>query len=66
MAYGESRTPIEYESRLTELAVTDEMRGRVRERLGQFRRTPEIPVYSQGIDNRLQEITKQYHRSTGS
>ena len=66
MAYGESRTPIEYESRLSELAVTDTMRKNVQERLGQFRRTPEIPVYSQGIDQKLQEITKQYHRSTGS
>lgn len=66
LAYRSIRTPIEYESKLTELAVDEELRGEVNEALERFAKVPEKQVYSQHIDAVLEEFTREYHRSTGS
>lgn len=66
LAYHSVRTPIEYESRLDELAVDEEMRGLVKDELAHFAKRPSQPVYTQHIDSMLEEFTREYHRSTGS
>lgn len=66
LAYKSIRTPIEYESRLTALNVSDQVKETVQQALERFAKKPEIPVYSQHIDECLVKFTKEYHRSTGS
>ncbi len=66
LAYRDLRTPIEYESRLEELEVEEEIRREIQEELERFSRKPEEPVYSQHIDEMLGRFTREYHRSTGS
>ena len=64
VAFRSIRTPIEYESRLTELAVPPAIRRTVKEKNEHFARIPEKPVYSQHVDELIAEITRDYHRST--
>ncbi|MDO4273022.1 MAG: tetratricopeptide repeat protein [Eubacteriales bacterium] len=59
-------TPIEYESKLTELDVEEELRQEIKEDLEHFAKRPEKEVYSRNIDTMLEEFTREYHRSTGS
>ena len=66
LAYKSIRTPIEYQSRIEELNVEEKVKSGVREALEAFAKKPEIPVYSQHVDERLEEFMKDYHRSTGS
>jgi hypothetical protein len=64
VAFRSVRTPIEYESRLTELAVPPAIKKKVKEKNEHFARIPERPVYSQHVDELITEITRDYHRST--
>lgn len=66
LAFQSIRTPIEYTSRLTELSVSEEIKEAVKEALQKFAKKPEQPVYSQHIDETLEKLTREYHRSTGS
>lgn len=66
LAYHSIRTPIEYESKLNELSVEEEMRQEIKTELEHFAKRPAQPVYSQHIDGMLEEFTREYHRSTGS
>ena len=66
LAFKEVRTPLEYESRLAELSVNSTVRMEIKERLEQFSRKPADEVYSQHVDEIIQAITTEYHRSTGS
>lgn len=66
LAYRELRTPIEFESRVAELGVEEELLEELRKDLEQFERKPEQPVYSQHVDEMLERFTGEYHRSTGS
>ena len=66
LAFRSVRTPIEYESRLSQLAVEDEVRKEIREELDRFAKRPEKQVYSQHVDALLEQMMKDYHRSTGS
>lgn len=66
LAYRSIRTPIEYESRLTELNVGEDVRQEVKDTLEHFAKKPEKQVYSQHIDELLEKFTGEYHRSTGS
>ena len=66
IAYKSIRTPIEYESRLTELEVGEDVRREIGEALNHFARKPEIQVYSQHVDGLLEQFMSDYHRSTGS
>ena len=65
IAYKSIRTPIEYESRLTELKVGEDVRREIGEILNHFARKPETPVYSQHVDGLLEQFMTDYHRSTG-
>lgn len=66
LAFREVRTPLEYESRLSELSVNSTVRMEIKEKLEQFSRKPQREVYSQHVDEIIREITSEYHRSTGS
>lgn len=66
LAYRSIKTPIEYESRLTELGVDPALVEALEEAWAHFAKKPEKPVYSQHIDGMLEEFMKDYHRSTGS
>lgn len=66
LAFRSIRTPIEYESKMTELQVKEDVREEIKAALDHFAKRPEKQVYSQHIDGMLKEFTKEYHRSTGS
>ena len=66
LAYRSINTPLEYQSRLAELGVEEEVRKEINDRLDDFRRRPERQVYIQDIDEILTKLTEEYHRSTGS
>lgn len=66
LAYRSIRTPIEYESKLTELNVAEDVRKDISEALERFAKRPEKQVYSQHVDEMLEKLTQDYHRSTGS
>lgn len=66
LAFRSVRTPIEYESRLTELNVGEEVRTEIKKTLDHFAKSPEKQVYSHQIDTLLENLTQEYHRSTGS
>lgn len=64
LAYRSVRTPIEYESMLSEMGADADMRASVADALERFARKPEKPVYTQHIDEILEKLTREYHRST--
>lgn len=66
LAFRSVRTPIEYESKLSELDVDETVQEAVKASLEHFAKRPEKQVYSQHIDTMLEEFTREYHRSTGS
>ncbi len=66
LAFRSIRTPIEYESKVTELHVDEETRKEVGEALERFEKRLEKQVYSQNTDSQLEEMIREYHRSTGS
>ena len=66
LAYKSVKTPVEYESRLAELSVSETVRKKVQERLDAFARLPEQQVYTQHVEKLLSDLTADYHRSTGA
>ena len=63
LACKSARTPLEYESFLRELEVSDSVREKTEEKLRDFERLPEQPVYSQHIDEFLDRFMHEYHRA---
>lgn len=66
LAYRSIRTPIEFASLLSELSVDQDVLKEVNAELERFARKPEREVYAQQVDEILQKMTGDYHRSTGS
>ena len=66
LAFRSIRTPLEYESRLAEVEAGDEITEQINAELDRFARLPETPVYGRNMDTILEQLTKEYHRSTGS
>ena len=66
LAFYSIRTPIEYENKLKELSVSEELRREIQETLKDFAKIPEKKVSSDQIDSVLEDFTREYHRSTGS
>ena len=66
LAYRCVRTPIEYQSRLTELQAGEEVLESLKSSLDEFKRKPEPVVYARDLDEVLTGLTAEYHRSTGS
>ena len=66
LSFRSCRTPLEYQSRLTELQVSDEVISSINKSLEEFRRKPEPVVYARDLDDLLTGLTEEYHRSTGA
>ncbi|MBQ0000193.1 MAG: hypothetical protein KBT01_01455 [Clostridiales bacterium] len=66
LAYRSVRTPIEYASVQAELGVDAKVISEVSEELEHFARKPEPQVYIQHVDEILERLTSEYHRSTGA
>ena len=66
LAFKSIRTPIEYESKVSETLADEDVQEAVAKKLAQFAKRPEKQVYSQHVDELLEKFTRDYHRSTGS
>lgn len=66
LAYRSIRSPIEYSSMITELMADEESLKEVNDALDRFARKPEPQVYLQHVDEILEKLTREYHRSTGA
>ena len=64
LAFRSIRTPIEYESELARLEAPDTVKAAVNEELDRFAHKPEPQVYTQHMDEMLEKLTGEYHRST--
>ena len=58
--------PVEYENRMKELNVSEDIRGEIAEMLNHFANLPEQQVDIRDTDELLENLTQDYHRSTGS
>lgn len=66
LAFRSIRTPEEYVNRMKELQVEEDVQQGIRDALDQFARCPEKTVSPEEIDSLLEQLTREYHRSTGS
>ena len=66
LAVGVTRTPAEYQNLVRRLGVEKEVLQDIKMRLVQFGKKPEIPTDPKNLDDVLQKLTREYHRSTGS
>ena len=66
LAFRSSRMPVEYENRMKELNVSEDIRGEIAEMLNHFANLPEQQVDIRDTDELLENLTQDYHRSTGS
>ncbi|MDY4692665.1 MAG: hypothetical protein SO401_03755 [Blautia sp.] len=66
LAYRSIAGRKEYEKKLTELKVAEELKKELNEALDNFSRIPPVSVEKEEIDGMLVKITREYHRSTGS
>lgn len=66
LAFKSVRTSAEYERRLMELSVEEDVRREVKEALEHFAKRPRQTADPENIDRMLEDFIKDYHRSTGS
>lgn len=66
LAYGITKTSEEYQSLVRRLGVEKEILQEIKTKLAGFSKIPEIPTDSENIDEMLEKLTRDYHRSTGS
>lgn len=66
ICYFTIHTQEEYDNRLKELGVEEEIAKEVHETLVEFTKIPKQTVDTQKIDTMIEEFMKEYHRSTGS
>ena len=66
LAFGVTKTPEEYQNLVRRLDVEKEVLREIKEKLAEFGKKPEIPTDYENIDETLQKLTRDYHRSTGS
>lgn len=66
LAYRSVRTPLEYDNKLKELSVGEDLKREIEDTLQGFANTPQKQVSSDEIDTVLEDFTREYHRSTGS
>ena len=66
LAYGITKTSEEYQSLVRRLGVEKEVLQEIKTKLAGFSKIPEIPTDSENIDEMLEKLTRDYHRSTGS
>ena len=65
LAYKKAKKPQEYEKKLASLNVSEEVKQKVKEALEYFEKEKEEPVKQENIDEMLEKLTGEYHRSTG-
>ena len=58
--------PQEYENRLKELNVSDEVKDTLKKALDKFAQKKEVSIRPGKADEMLEKLTGEYHRSTGS
>ena len=66
LAYRSVKKPEEYQKKLVELKVTEEVKEELKNRLDAFSKRKEAPVGARKTDEILEKLTREYHRSTGS
>ena len=66
LAYRSVKKPEEYQKKLVELKVTEEVKEELKNRLDAFSKRTEAPVGVRKTDEILEKLTREYHRSTGS
>lgn len=66
LAYRSIHTPIEYGCMLREFYTEEGLMDEIKEDLERFARKPEPQVYVQHVDQILENLTRDYHRSTGA
>ena len=65
LAYKKAKKPQEYEKKLASLNVSEEVKQKVKEALEYFEKEKEESVKQENIDEMLEKLTGEYHRSTG-
>ena len=65
LAYKKAKKPQEYEKKLASLNVSEEVKQKVKEALEYFEKEKEEPVKQENINEMLEKLTGEYHRSTG-
>ena len=66
LAYRSVKKPQEYENRLKELQVSDNVKDTLKKMLDEFAQKKEISIRTGKTDEMLEKLTGEYHRSTGS
>ena len=66
LAYRSVKKPQEYENRLKELNVSDEVKDTLKKALDEFAQKKEVSIRPGKADEMLEKLTGEYHRSTGS
>lgn len=66
LAFGVTKTPEEYQNLVRRLGVEKEILKEIKAKLTEFGKKPEIPADSENVDKMLENLTRDYHRSTGS
>nr|WP_294660527.1 tetratricopeptide repeat protein [uncultured Blautia sp.] len=66
LAFGVTKTPEEYQNLVRRLDVEKEVLREIKAKLAEFGKKPEIPTDYENIDEMIQKLTRDYHRSTGS
>lgn len=66
LAFGVTKTTAEYQNLVRRLGVEKEVLKEIKQKLSAFGKKPEIPTDSKNLDETLQKLTRDYHRSTGS
>ena len=66
LAYRSVKKPQEYENRLKELNVSEEVKDTLKKALDEFAQKKEVSIRPGKADEMLEKLTGEYHRSTGS
>lgn len=66
LAYKNIRNKTDYEHRLAELKIDEGLKEELKETLKLFEKIPEKTVNEKKLDELLENLTKEYHRTTGS
>lgn len=66
LAYRSVKKPGEYENRVKELKVSEEVKEALKKALDNFAQKKEVSIRPGKTDEILEKLTGEYHRSTGS
>ncbi len=66
LAYRNTRNKKDYEHRVSELKITEELKKELKEAWKEFEKIPEKPVEGRESGAMLEDLMKDYHRTTGS